>query len=104
MRLPQDLEKNFLEDLDKYEEKDKMRYVTSVERIGIEKGIEQGIQQGIQQGLVSAIELGLELKFGSVGLELLPEISPIKDLEVLTAIKDGIKKANSLEELRSHYQ
>ena len=104
MRLPQDLEKNFLEDLDKYEEKDKMRYVTSVERIGIEKGREEGIQQGIQQGLVSAIELGLELKFGSEGLELLPEISPIKDLEVLTAIKDGIKKANSLEELRSYYQ
>ncbi len=100
MRLPQDLEKNFLEDLDKYEEKDKMRYVTSVERIGIEKGREEGKLEG----LVSAIELGLELKFGSEGLELLPEISPIKDLEVLTAIKDGIKKANSLEELRYYYQ
>ena len=96
MRLPKDLEKNFLEDLDKYEEKDKMRYVTSVERIGIEKGR--------QEGLLSAIELGLELKFGSEGLELLPEISPIKDLEVLTAIKDGIKKATTLEELRSYYQ
>ena len=96
MRLPEDLEENFLEDLEQYEEKDKMRYVTSVERIGIKKGI--------QQGLVSAIELGLELKFGAVGLELLPEISPIQDIEVLTAIKDGIKTATTLAELRSYYQ
>ncbi|MBK6431837.1 hypothetical protein [Candidatus Amarolinea dominans] len=54
-----------------------MPYITSVERIGMQRGIEQGIQQGIQQGmeqgmeqgsrveLLAAIELGLELRFGT---------------------------------------
>ncbi|MBC6420015.1 MAG: hypothetical protein GDA44_15245 [Prochloron sp. SP5CPC1] len=62
------------------------------------------MEQGRQEGLVSAIELGLELKFGPDGLELLPEISPIRDFEVLSAIKEGIKKVTTIEELRSYYQ
>ena len=60
------------------------------------KKIEKGRQEGRQEGLVSAIELGLGLKFGADGLELLPEISPIRDLEVLSAIKEGIKKATTI--------
>ncbi len=53
------------------------------------------MERGRREGLVSAIELGLEL---------LPEISPIRDLEVLSAIKEGIKKVSTIEELRSYYQ
>ena len=127
MRLPQNLETSFLAEIDEYEEDKKMPYVTSVERIGIEKGIQQGIQEGIQQGiqqgiqegiqqgiqegiqegiqqgLIGAIKLGLELKFGSEGLEILPEITPIRDLELLETIKEGIKTANTLAELRTIY-
>ncbi|MFH7024435.1 MAG: hypothetical protein ACHBN1_03315 [Heteroscytonema crispum UTEX LB 1556] len=70
--------------------------------------LNQGIQQGIQherlQELLSAIELGLELKFGNEGLELLPEISQIEDIEMLQAIKSGIRTVNTLAELRSIYQ
>jgi len=123
MRLPQNLETSFLAEIDEYEEDKKMPYVTSVERIGIEKGrqegiqegiqqgiqegiqqgIQEGIQEGIQQGLIGAIKLGLELKFGSEGLEILPEITPIRDLELLETIKEGIKTANTLAELRTIY-
>lgn len=46
-----------------------MPYITSVERIGI------------RQGLLEGIELGLELKFGSEGLGVLPKISRIQDVE-----------------------
>ena len=97
MRLPLDLEKSFLEDIDSYEEEQKMPYITSAERIGREKGLKEGM-------LLGAIELGLELKFGPEGLELLPEIAKIGDLEVLSAIKEGIKKGNNLKQLRSYYQ
>jgi hypothetical protein len=59
------------------------------------------MQQGMQQGLLSGIELALELKFGAEGLQLMPEISNIQDVERLKAIAQAIKTVNSLDELRS---
>ncbi|GFE69711.1 Rpn family recombination-promoting nuclease/putative transposase [Chroococcus sp. FPU101] len=41
---------------------------------GIEIGIQRGIQQSIRQEVLSGIELGLDLKFGDAGLQLMPEI------------------------------
>ena len=81
-----------------------MPYITSVERIGIKKGIEQGMQQGMQQGLLAGIELGLELKFGSEGLRILPEVSRVEDVDVLRALQEGLKRVNTLDELRRIYQ
>ncbi|MFQ4143452.1 hypothetical protein [Chlorogloeopsis sp. ULAP02] len=68
-----------------------MPYVTSVERIGIKKGLLEGIA------------IGLELKFGSEGLTILPEISQIQDVDILRAILTSIKTVNTLEELRRIY-
>ena len=104
MRLPEELESGFLQEVNEYEDEAKMPYITSAERLGIKKGIEQGIEQGRRQGLLEGIELGLELKFGSEGLQLLPEISQIQSVEMLKAIQVGIKTANTLEELRQIYQ
>lgn len=73
-----------------------MPYVTSIERIAK--------QEGLREGLLEGIKLGLELKFGNEGLQLLPEISQIQDIEVLKEIQSGIKQAGSTEELRSIYQ
>ena len=42
LKLPKNLEAEFLQELTAYEEERRMPYVTSVERIGIEKGIEKG--------------------------------------------------------------
>ncbi len=42
MRLPADLEKAYHNELSKYEEEIKMQYVTTAERIGIEKGKAEG--------------------------------------------------------------
>ena len=79
----------------------RMPYITSIERIGIQKGI----QQGIRQGLLEAIELGLRLKFGDEGLEILPEISEIEDVEQFKTIIGGLlTTVNSLDELRQLYQ
>ncbi|MGB6295231.1 MAG: transposase [Rivularia sp. (in: cyanobacteria)] len=62
------------------------------------------LNQGEIKGLISGIELGLELKFGSQGLQLMSEISQIKNIEVLTAIREGIRTKNNLEEIRQIYQ
>lgn len=96
LKLPKELETSFWEEVSEYEENKKMPYVTSGERIGIEKGVKQGILEGI--------EALLEVKFGAEGLELLPEISQIQDVDVLRAILTGIKTKNTLQELREIYQ
>lgn len=96
MTLPANLAQEFWQEYSSFEESKRMQYVTSVERIGIEKGV--------RQGLLEAIELGLELKFGADALALMEEISQVDDVEQLRAIKDGIKTVASVEELREIYQ
>jgi hypothetical protein len=46
LTLPVGLDARFLSELQEWEEARKMPYITSVERIGIEKGIQQGARQG----------------------------------------------------------
>lgn len=50
MRLPPELEKQLWTSINELERNVNMRYVTSIERIGIEQGMKQGIEQGIEQG------------------------------------------------------
>jgi len=69
-----------------------MPYVTSGERIGLKKG------------LLSGIKVSLEVKFGSDGLTVLPEIAQIENVDVLEAILTSIKTVDSIEELRQVYQ
>jgi len=71
---------------------------------GLQQGMQQGMQQGLREGLLSGIELGLELKFGSAGVHLLPEIYKIEDMDVLRAIREGLKHVDTPEELRRIYQ
>ncbi|MFP4076346.1 MAG: hypothetical protein ACLFTD_07655, partial [Halochromatium sp.] len=61
IRLPEALEADFRQQLYTYEEQQRMPYVTTVERAGIQKGL--------QQGEATILMLLLEEKFGSVALE-----------------------------------
>jgi len=65
-----------------------MPYMLSIERIAR------------TEELLAGIELGLELKFGAAGLQLLPEIQQLTDVEVLRAVRQAIKTAASPDELR----
>jgi len=46
----------------------------------------------------------LELKFGKEGIKLYPEIKKIKDLNILEAMIDVIRIAESVEDVREIYQ
>jgi hypothetical protein len=104
MRLPDDLDNTVWQEVQRYEEANKMEYITSVERIGVRKGMQQGLEQGKREGLLRAIRLGLDLKFGAAGLPLLSEINKLDDIVLLESIIDAIRTANSPDELRSVYQ
>jgi hypothetical protein len=60
MRLPEDLNRQLWRDLETLERNKSMPYVTSVERLGIEKGWQQGLQQGLEQGLQQGRQQGLQ--------------------------------------------
>lgn len=64
MRLPDELDEALWEDIKNIEESQQMRYVSSFERIlmdrGFKKGLEQGIERGIEKGLEQGLEKGIE--------------------------------------------
>ncbi|MBE9054601.1 Rpn family recombination-promoting nuclease/putative transposase [Sphaerospermopsis sp. LEGE 08334] len=63
-----------------------------------EEGRREGREEG-RQAMMSAIELSLEIKFGQEGLQLMPKISQIADLEQLKNIQRGIMTVNNVDEL-----
>lgn len=67
MGLPKGLTEKFHEEITKYEEENKMPFITTAERIGIEKGLTIGENRGViigeTRGLIGAIEDILDIKF-----------------------------------------
>jgi hypothetical protein len=96
MDLPPELERQFAEEIHRYEEERKMPYITSVERLAREEGLEEGQRIGLHEG----IELALELKFGSLGRPLMPLVQDTQDLSVLRSVRDAIRTADSVEQIR----
>jgi flagellar biosynthesis/type III secretory pathway protein FliH len=58
LTLPEALEQQFQVALAQVEAETHMPYITSIERMGIEKGIQQGWQEGRQQGLQEGFQQG----------------------------------------------
>jgi len=75
MRLPEHLAQELWQNIDLLEEQEQMRYVSSVERIGIEKGREQGREQGLQQGEALALQRLLRKRFGAIPSEISARIA-----------------------------
>ncbi|TBR61890.1 transposase [Westiellopsis prolifica IICB1] len=63
--------------------------------------LHEGERRGERQGIISSIEMTLEMKFGSDGLQLMPQIEQISDLSSLKAILRNVIAASTLEEVRS---
>jgi hypothetical protein len=116
MRLPRELEAELLREMERFEEVRRMPYVTSAERIGIEKGLQQGLQQGLeqgiqrgreeglQQGLRAGLELALRLKFGAAAEGILPEVRELADLAVIEAIYARLESARTIDDVRRLYR
>lgn len=66
MRLPKELDAQLWQNLETLEEETHMTYISSVERIGIEKGIEQGIEQGMRRGQARVLAQQLIHRFGEL--------------------------------------
>jgi hypothetical protein len=99
LEVPPEYDRRILEAIERYEQENKMPFVTFAERHGLEKGLKQGLEKG-REYLLKGIALGLKLKFGSAGLALLPEIEKQQNLDVLEAIVNAIETAASTDDLQ----
>jgi predicted transposase YdaD len=71
---------------------------------GRQEGRQEGLQEGIRLGVLQAITFGLDLRFGTDGLRLLPEIENVASLPLLRAVQEHLKTAQTPEELRRIYR
>jgi flagellar biosynthesis/type III secretory pathway protein FliH len=108
MHLPEDLDKAFWEEIKTFEEEQEMQHVTLLEREALEEGFtigkEEGFVRGQRQELLDNLALMLDLKFGEGAAVLLPDLQQIEDFAVLRAVRDAIKSATSLDDLRDIYR
>jgi len=77
-----------------------MTYMTTAERIGMEKGI----QEGFRDGMLRLIHIGLGLKFGAAGIQLYPEICKVEDANTLEAVSVALLTATDLKEIVQVYK
>jgi hypothetical protein len=100
MALPRELERRFREELEQFEEEQKMPFVTSAERLGRE----EGRQEGLRLGLLDGIELALRVKFGAASQEIVLEIRHLTDLAVIRAVYAQIEPSRTIEDVRGVYR
>ena len=86
----------FWDELQTLEEENKMPYITSVERIGIEKGLQQGLQE-LRQVLLDA----LAEKFGQPSEIVSDAIHQIQDSAQLRLLILQVIRSESLAEFQS---
>lgn len=102
MRLPPELELLLWRDIQSLEREQAMRYVSSVERIGMEKGREEGLregrQEGRQEGRSELLALLIETRFGSVPPAIRARLAAADTVE-LDAWARKLFSATSLDEV-----
>jgi hypothetical protein len=97
MWLPKELEREYRDEIVRYEEEKQMEYVTTIERMGIEKGLERGLEQGVRQGSCRVLLRILRARFGEAAEALREKLAKL-NVEQLDALTDKAVVAQSLEE------
>ena len=105
MQLPEELAFDFWRDLEEYEEAHRMEYVTSVERIGIEKGRVEGRVEGRAEGRAEGQQAGairtllriLEHRLGQQTPVELPKQLQLLPMEQLEQLIDDVLLVDSWE-------
>ncbi len=90
MILPEGLDEQLQQEVYDYEERKRMPYVTSFERINIKRGLEQGFLQGKRESVVRV----LQRRFGALSERMMAQISRLS-VEQLNALLDDLLDFNS---------
>jgi hypothetical protein len=100
MTLPKELERAFQAELAVFEEEVQMKYVSSVERVILEREREAGLEEGLLEGITYI----LRAKFGAPGLELLPKAHALGGLAELRKFAQFLENAKTLSDVGAYFQ
>ena len=104
MTLPKPLAELAWNEIHEFEKEKGMTFITTPERVAMEKGLADGLAEGLEkgreEGLLAGIEMALELRFAAPGLALMPEIRQIQDVDLLRRVLASIKHADTPEAVR----
>ncbi|MBF0629185.1 MAG: DUF4351 domain-containing protein [Magnetococcales bacterium] len=102
LSLPAELDNLFWEDLSNFEENQQMPYITSVERIGMEKGrligFRDGKLEGRQEEAASMLLKLMRRKFGQTPDWVAEKVNSAS-LELIETWSDNFVFANSVDEV-----
>jgi len=80
LALPKPLEQRVWQDIEDIERKADMKYVTSVERLAIERGMAKGIAMGMEKGMERGLEKGREQgRLEALSRQLTRRFGPLPD-------------------------
>ena len=106
MRLPEELEQQLWQDIEIFEENEKMRYVTSIERFiiakerqealleGLQEGLQEGRQEGLLEGEAKMLELMLKHRFGDLSDTVVNRLRDAKEDQLKQWLISAISAAN----------
>jgi hypothetical protein len=101
MWLPDELTKKFTQDLIAYEEEKKMPYITSAERIGIEKGRSEGRDEGMVFTAREMLLEALDEKFSaSTPADIKKQIQALNNKIMLKRLHRSAIQSKDIEEFR----
>ena len=105
MVLPKELEQRFDDAIVEFEEGEKMQYVTSFERRGIEQGLQQGLQQGLRLGMVENCRENvlniLRVRFKTAPYAITSVIKAMDDLALLQELLQQAATVGSIAEFQT---
>ena len=105
MVLSPKLEREVEQEIEAFEQAKRMKYITNMERRGIEKGLEKGRQEGRQEGQVrnqqESVLAVLETRFGEVPYPLREAVTGMDDLARLKQWHRLAIQLPSLEEFQT---
>ncbi len=96
MQLPEWLNSQVWQELETIEEREKVQYITSVERIGMAKGRVEGLLEGRVEGESRLLKRQLERRFGLLPQWVSEQLGSAKE-EELEAWSEAILTAPTLE-------
>jgi predicted transposase YdaD len=70
----------------------------------MEQGRVEGRVDGLREGILESIGIVLELKFGAQGLQLLPELQQIADVDLLRQVQWSLRTVATVAQVRALYQ
>lgn len=77
-----------------------MKLIEEGRKEGIEEGRKKGIEEGRKKELIKSVKDILEIKFGWDSMNIIEQLKQIKDIKELENIKEKIKQAVNIEEIK----